>query len=314
VNYLELTQAVFREAGISQTDAVPQTLTNLTGLSLKIKNWVSQAWQDIQVENDGAEFVREWFSTTLNPRFYFDLDQAGLQQVFAGDTLVGDTSGCTLDVTKVIIVNNGIWADGTAQGFIEYENLEGNPVDCETLNVDSTGDPACRFIRWGDYKLDSLTEMGTGYVENLLDVWWESAIITDASDDPAIGETALPFLDYSQFLQRYETNVSPGKPILITETPDNGTRIFFYPPPDRPYRMRGYYFKTTPDLIEDTDEPQGFKSVYHPMIVWRALMYYGMYEQQPQIVEQAKARYAMYKKKLDREGNLPYVMVPRRLY
>lgn len=314
MNYLELTQAVFREAGITQTDAVPQTLSNVTGLALKIKNWVAQAWADIQIENDQGEFLREWFSVTIRPRFYFDLDQAGLQQVFAGDVLVGQSSGCTCTVTAIIIVNGGIWADGTAQGMIEFEEMEGQPLDSETFEVESSGAAACRFIRWGDYKLDSQTEMGTGYIDNLLDVWWDSLIIRDDDQDPSMGDNALPFLSYSQFLQRYEVNTQPGFPQIVTETPDNGTRIAFWPPPDRHYRLRGYYYKTTPDLVDDTDEPTTLKPVYHPMIIWRALMYYGQYEQQPPIMEQAKSRYALYKKKLDREGEIQMCFAPIRLY
>lgn len=315
MNLLELVQFVHREAGITQSNPEPETIEGLTGVSYKIVNWVKQAWTDLQIENDQGEFVRAWFSTTCNPRFYFDLGGTGQTECFAGDVLTGATSGCTLTVTDVIVVNNGLWADGTAQGFIEYENLTGLPVDSETLTVEGTGgvqEDSCRFLRWGDYKLDSQTEMGESYVSNLIDMWWDSLIVRRLSEDSS--ETPLLFMNYSLFLQRYEVNQTPGFPTIVTETPDGGTRIYLSPPPDEPVRIRGFYYKSLADLDSDEDEPVELKSFYHPMIAWRALIYYGQYMQQPQIEQQAKSRYALFKKKFDREGELPVIMVPQRLF
>src|SRR6478609_5639044 len=315
MNLLELVQMVHREAGISQSNPVPETIEGLTGLSATIVNWVKQAWTDLQIENDQGEFVRAWFSTTCNPRFYFDLNGTANTECFVGDTLVGSISGCTLTVTNVIIVNNGIWADGTAQGFIEYENLSGLPIDSETLTVQATGGSyvdSCRFIRWGDYRLDSQTEMGDGYISNLIDIWWDSLIVHRTDNDSS--EIPLPFVNYSLFLQRYEVNQTPGFPVIVTETPDDGTRIYLSPPPSEPVRIRGYYYKSLADLDSDEDEPVELKSLYHPMIAWRALIYFGQYTQQPQIEQQAKTRYALFKKKFDREGELPVLMVPTRLW
>lgn len=312
MNLLELVQMVHREAGITQSNPVPETIEGLTGLSAKIVNWVKQAWADLQIENDQGEFVRAWFSTTCNPRFYFDLNGTSNTECFAGDVLVGSLSGCTLTVTNVIITNGGLWADGTAQGFIEYENLTGLPIDSETLTIQSSGDDSCRFIRWGDYKLDSQTEMGDSYISNLIDMWWDSLIIHRVSDDSS--EIPLTFLNYSLFLQRYEVNQTPGFPVIVTETPDDGTRIYLSPPPSEPVRIRGYYYKSLADLNNDEDEPVELKTLYHPMIAWRALIYFAQYAQQPQIEQQAKTRYALFKKKFDREGELPVIMVPARLW
>lgn len=276
------------------------------------------AWDEIKIENDQNEFTKAWFQSTVNPRFYFDLDQIGMTECFAGDTLVGQFSGCTFDVTNVIIVNGGLWADGTAQGFIEFENAEGTlPSDSEPMLIEASGEDSCRFLQWGDYRLDSQTEMGSGYVANLQDVWWQSLKIASvASATSPQGEVPLPYLDYSGFLQRFDTNAQTlGQPQIVTETPDDGTRIFFWPPPDQPYRIRGYYYKNIDSLINDTDTPDGLKAIYHPMIAWRAVMYYGQYEGGNQaIVSEAKSRYVVYKKKLDREGTLPVVMRPVRLW
>jgi hypothetical protein len=143
-------------------------------------------------------------------------------------------------------------------------------------------------------------------------MWWDSLIIRRLSDDSS--EIPLGFINYSQFLQRYEVNQTPDFPVIATETPDGGTRIYLSPPPSEPVRIRGYYYKSLADLDSDEDEPVELKRLYHPMIAWRALMYYGQYNQQPQIEAQARTRYNLFKKKFDREGELPVVMVPVRLW
>lgn len=317
MTFLELVQKAMSEAGITQTDAVPNSLQNLTGLAAKFKVWTHDAWEDVKIENDQDEFVRAWFSATVNPRFYFDLPSAGLEQVFAGDTLIGQYSGCTFVVTNIIVVNGGLWVDGTAQGQIEFSNATGVPMDSEPLLIQGTSNVGLRWIKWGDYRLDDQTEMGVNYISNLEDVWWQTLKIADNASNPSpnIQERALPFIDYSQWSQCFDVNViTLGTPRFVTETPDDGTRIAFFPPCDRPYRLSGYYYKTVPELIEDDDVPEGLKSLYHPMIAWRALRYYAEYEQQAGILAQATRRYLSFKKKLDRECELPVVMVPRRLY
>lgn len=317
LTYLQLVQGALFEAGITQTTAEPQSLDNLTGMAQKFKRWVAQAWDDIRsLESNQAEFCRAWFQTTVNPRFYFDVTSSTWDEVFPGDVLVGSSSGCTLTVTAVRIVNNGLWADGTAQGLIDFENLTGSPEPSEDLVIESSGNTSCRFLQWGDYDLASETEMGEGYISNIEDIWWQSLKLSDvASTDYGITQRALPFLAYSQFVQNYDTNViTLGTPRIVTETPDDGMRIAFYPPPDRPYRLAGYYFTTDAGLVNDSDEPVGLKSLYHPMIIWKALMYYGEYEEQPGVLGRATQRYTAFKKRMDLEVEQPAIFVSKRLY
>lgn len=318
MTYLELVQAALVEAGITQTATQPQTLDNLTGLPEKFRRWTAQAWDDIRsLTEDQAEFCRAWFEVTINPRFYFDLDTTGLQEVVVGDVLEGEYSGATFNVTAVRIANNGLWADGTAQGLIDFTDLTGVPIQREPLRIQSTGLTSCRFLNWGDYKLDSQTEMGDGYISNLQDIWWQSIRLSDApsADPQGISQRALPYLAYSQFLQNYDVNViTLGTPRIVTETPDDGGRLMFYPPPDRAYSLGGYYYTTDSGLVNDTDEPVGLKTLYHPMIVWKTLMYYAAYEQQAGILAQATMRYQQFQTRLQREVETPAVFVPRRLY
>lgn len=330
MTYLELVQMTLREAGITQSVTEPQSLTGLTGLAAKVRGWVAQAWEDIKTENDQSELTREWFSTSIRPRVYFDLGFLMAREPTLSK-LIGQTSGATLYATKTIITNGGSFGNRTAEGYIEFESLVGTPFPNEIFLGPVIPPPppvpgapvpvpvrkGFRFLRFGDYKLDSAIEMGTGQVANLDDLWWDTLSI---SDDPQYGgkvvrEQPLKYIDYSRWSKNFDTNVlTVGTPRLVTEMPSDGARVGLYPPPDRPYLLSGYYYKTIPPLVVDKDEPQGLKEKYHPMIAWRALSYYGQYELQANVVQQAATRYAVFKKKFDRESEIPVSLRSAPLY
>lgn len=323
---------VLREAGITQSVSEPQTLATLTGLSLKVKNWVAQAWEDFKLENDQSELTRDWFSTTVNPRVSFDIGFQTLRQPGIGDVLTGQTSGATISVVRTIITNGGSFGNRTAEGYIEFESLDGQPFPNEYFLGPIIPSPpplpgvpnppasrkGFRFLRFGDYKLDSQTEMGTGYISNLADVWWDTLVISDNplyTANCTVRERSLQYVDFSRFSKNFDTNIQiTSTPTLVTELPSDGARVFFYPPCDRPYLLSGYYYKKIPPLVLDTDVPVGLKDTYHPMIAWRALSYYGQYDIQPNVIQQAASRYQVFKKKFDREAELPVVLRPIKLY
>lgn len=323
---------VIREAGISQSVAEPDTFTGLTGLSAKVKNWVAQAWEDFKIENDQSELTREPFSTTIKPRVYFDLGFLMARQPSIGDVLVGQTSGAVITTTSTIITNGGQFGNRTAEGYIEFSSLVGSPFPNENFlgpippsppQLPGVPNPPAlrkgfRFLRYGDYKLDSQVEMGTSYIDNLNDVWWDTLSISDNPTYTAtctVREQPLQYLDYSRFSKNFDTRImSCGTPRLVTELPSDGARISFYPPADRPYLLSGYYYKKVPPLVAESDVPQGLKDTYHPMLAWRALSYYGQYEIQGPVIQQASARYAVFKRKFDREAEIAVSLRPARLY
>jgi len=317
MTYLELVQQAMKEAGITSTNPAPGTLVGVTGIVDRFKGWVSQAWLDIQLENDDSEFRKSWFSTTLNPRFYFDLAATDWIEAPVASVIEGDVTGATFTVTSVIILNGGLFSDGTAQGFIEFTNPTGAPMIRENLRIQGTNTYVGRFVKWGDYRLTDQDEMGVSYISDLEDIWWESLKIQSipGPNENLMNETPLPYMDYSKFMQSYDTGMlTPGRPIYVTETPDDGVRLAFYPPLDKPYSIQGFYIRDVTQLINDDDTPEELKQLYHPMIFWRAVMYYGQYEMQPAIQQEAQTRYTVYKKRLDREGDLPVVFRPMRMY
>lgn len=317
MTFVELVQNAMRESGLTMTSPEPITLTGVTGITLKMKNWVQQAWEELQVENDDAEFRRSWFSTTIAPKFYFDLASNTWQQPSVGDTLTWEFSGTTCTVTNVVIINGGTWAGGTAQGFIEFANLSGVPMLREQIKITNIiGTPyGCRFIEWGDYDLSSPTEMGDSAILDMEDVWWETfrlqSLATASSN--SMNEIPIDYVDYAGFMQLYDTGpMSLSLPVFVTQTPQG--RVKFFPPIGEGYNLHGHYTLDLIELVDDADTPYVLKQQYHPMIYWRAVWKYGEFEQQPMIASMAKERYGVYKKSFDREMRPPVVFRPAPLY
>jgi len=317
MTYLELVRHAMREAGITMTDPEPTTLSGVTGITLKFKNWVKQAWEEMQIENDDSEFRRSWFATTVTPKFYFDLAAPGWRQPQVGDVLQAEFSNAQFTVTKVAITNGGTWAANTAQGFIEYSNLAGTPMVREQLKTTNVvGTPyACRFIEWGDYDLSNPLEMGDSYISDWEDAWWQTLKIQSqpSTENRIMNEFALNYIEYAKYMQVLDTGpVSPGFPTICTQSPQG--RIALYPPPDETYNLRGFYTRAVNAFTNDSDTPFLLKPFYHPMLFWRAVQHYGDYEQQPFIAGTAKERYLVYKKRFDREERPPISMRTDILY
>ena len=60
MNYLQLAQALRQEAGASGNG--PSSITNATGESKRMLDWINRAWLEIQGMHDTWDFLREQFS------------------------------------------------------------------------------------------------------------------------------------------------------------------------------------------------------------------------------------------------------------
>lgn len=65
MNYLELVQRTIKESG-AHLD-VPDDLSGLDGLQNQFKDWVSQAWQEIQIERPEWHFRQDEGSINIDP-------------------------------------------------------------------------------------------------------------------------------------------------------------------------------------------------------------------------------------------------------
>lgn len=91
--------------------------------------------------------------------------------------------------------------------------------------------------------------------------------------DPALGrgdENALREIDYRQWLTAYDVGLSQSyRPNVIATGWNRALNVG--PPPDKAYKLRGWYKRAIQSLVANTDVPY-IDPEFHQAIVWRALV------------------------------------------
>jgi hypothetical protein len=75
-----------------------------------------------------------WSAVPYYGTFDFDI---GSSEIFAGETIVGHSSGATA-LVKAVILKSGTWAGGDAAGYIVFTNMTGTPIANELVYVGGT--------------------------------------------------------------------------------------------------------------------------------------------------------------------------------
>lgn len=94
------------------------------------------------------------------------------------------------------------------------------------------------------------------------------------------------FRDYWMFGARRTTY---GRPISLTVRP-NDKALMIGLAPDQTYTMIGQYYSKPTTLSADADEPE-MPDQFHMIIVYRAMIHYGMYEAAPEVVQRGENMY-----------------------
>lgn len=76
MNYLQLVNTARRECGVSGSSTPLTTVQNLSGESLRMANWVNQAWVDVQTAKEDWQWMREavQFNTVTHQQVYSPTD------------------------------------------------------------------------------------------------------------------------------------------------------------------------------------------------------------------------------------------------
>lgn len=104
-------------------------------------------------------------------------------------------------------------------------------------------------------------------------------------------ETFMTDMDYPYFRDRYmfaSFRTEDGQPIAVSQSPDK--KLLLGPIPDDVYTVVGEYMKVPHVMVNDTDEPV-IPSRFHMLIVYRAMMHYGMFESASEVVQRGNAMY-----------------------
>ena len=94
-------------------------------------------------------------------------------------------------------------------------------------------------------------------------------------------EKYLVYMPWEMFRVAYMVGTQrtqTGRPSVYTIRPDD--TVMFYPIPDQIYTCLGEYYKVPDVMTADTDEPI-FPERFHEAILYRAMMSYGAYSQEP---------------------------------
>lgn len=102
--------------------------------------------------------------------------------------------------------------------------------------------------------------------------------------------------DWKYHLEDYQ-NDTQQQPLYYTIDPSGDMLV--YPKPDADYRLFFELPRTPQILTTDADEIREIPSYMQDGIVWRAILYYALYQQDPGMTELARMRYRPYKKWLE---------------
>lgn len=104
-----------------------------------------------------------------------------------------------------------------------------------------------------------------------------------------VNDTPVRVVDWDEWVDRYEPQgTGQGMPQVVTIAPD--LSFMFYPVPDSAYSTRTDYFKMPVALTADSDV-SAIPAAYHDCIVQKALIYYGKFEEDQNLIQLASLEY-----------------------
>ena len=87
------------------------------------------------------------------------------------------------------------------------------------------------------------------------------------------------------------------RPVAVAIGPDES--ICLGPPPNSLYTVTGDYFVAPTAMATDTDLPTGLPTQFHDIIVFRAMMMYGLYESAPEVFQRGQQDYDLNMRQLE---------------
>lgn len=100
-----------------------------------------------------------------------------------------------------------------------------------------------------------------------------------------LGEQKLAAMDWDVFKVRYREDSQAPVPTVITQLPDGTLRLDTTP--SAAGKLTFDYFRTPQELVNASDTPRLPKQ-YHMLIVYRAMQYYALYENAPEVMSAAR--------------------------
>ncbi len=211
MTFLELVNRARQECGMSGSDLSTLGGT-LSQQNQRMKNWVNQAWLDLQGKHRTWTFMQREFS---------------LQTVAGTQAYAYNAAGMTLE------------------------------------------SPTTSFSQW---KRDTLrayrTSIGVSDEQIILPIHWE---------------------DFRNLYIYGSMRTTQQRPVQFAIDPQK--RLQFGCVPDDIYTVVGEYFQAPNSMAVDGDTPGRLETEFHIMIVYGAMMKYGLYEAAPEVLASGEAHW-----------------------
>lgn len=104
-------------------------------------------------------------------------------------------------------------------------------------------------------------------------------------------EQLLNYMDWQTFRNLYQySNMrhTQQRPVVVTVDPQKN--LGFGAIPNHDYVIVGEYYKAPEELVDNTDTPN-IPERFHPMIVYRAMIYYAGYEAAPEVLARGQQEF-----------------------
>jgi hypothetical protein len=303
-DYLGLTNFAIRESAATQEELTSANFATTTDdLAKRFKNWVKDAWLELQLEREDWSWMQKRSTIIIRPRLYVE-QYAGTTDVVAGYVFKGSNTEASASIlTSGVKILSGTWVAGTFKGYLEFSDLDGVFKFNESLDIyqsDGTTSVVADTARvkgWGRY--DLATE-----VSDLLSPILSSFFIQSTGGSSTQTNTAtfdlkpLTFLEWDKFVKVCEGAPStPGVPAVFTRCPD-GT-FDFWPRPNEEYVLHFTYQAEPQELAVYTDTLTGLQADYQDAIAWRAVMNYADWNRKSDVWLRANKRWQFYKRRLE---------------
>jgi hypothetical protein len=230
MTFLQLVNRARQEAGLANGD-LSTLVSGLSAESARFKNWVADAWTQVQTENPDYQFMRK----------------ANTFQTVAGQFLY------TPQQARATV-------DGTSSGAVDLGNWKKDSFRIYTVGSNFTDEMLTSWMTWDVFR----------------NVYQYGSMRTSQSRSVSI-------------------TIDPTKNLGLGMTPDLSTYVVVYE-----------YYRKPSDLVADTDTPD-MPDRFHMLIVWRALLAYGVFMSAPEVIDRAQAEISRLQFRLDND-QLPILM------
>ena len=287
-------------ASITYTNSI--TIANMGTSSVDLTSLVHDDWITCYLLVNGHSYIvglgpNSWNGTTLTVLCSANAVATMPADITAGSTIVLRDSYETTVNYLSFTYTPGVATSSTATGLAAVTATAWMPI----------------VVRgWKSFDFNEEVA-ANDFEEQIQEINQQSFRIIDYYAGAPAQELPLPFMAWEAFRNSYSQPAAyPGTPRLISE--DNTGRWQLYPAPQQRYTIKFDYVRTPQILSAYNDIPKGLNDDFMDVIMWKAIIYYGEYNEQPSIVVRATKHYKDLLARLEQKNREKFHFKPKRLW